>query len=319
MFNEGPMPEDEVRNVVRQVAGALAHCHARDLVHRDIKPDNIFRTGSGQVKIGDFGLGEWATRRMRLGDAWGSGIFAAPQMHRGKEYGQKCDVWSLGVTAWKLLSGPGDIWPFSRREVSPGDKDTWPYSAKINEVEGEVSDEFSSLIWAMLSQAEDSRPTAKEVEAKLMVRRLPILVWRDPSVRNCENDGWVMTTQADFADDLTLIACESDEDALCVIAQARRANGSCKKVWVMTNRGDPPPPKVAGQPRVLGRETAPAFINACRRAGVTNEIRVFCKAVTGWKPMEGVVVDVSPEAPLGFVKEILETHRERAKAKASKT
>ncbi|MFQ5927801.1 MAG: serine/threonine-protein kinase, partial [Terriglobia bacterium] len=103
--------------ITRQVADALASAHALDIVHRDIKPDNIMLTrdlqGREQAKVMDFGIaavkeslpGATITRR---GVLVGTGQYASPEQWRGvrgRDLDGRSDIYSLGVTLYELLAG----------------------------------------------------------------------------------------------------------------------------------------------------------------------------------------------------------------------
>ncbi|MCL4729732.1 MAG: serine/threonine protein kinase, partial [Planctomycetes bacterium] len=93
---------------VAQVADGLAHAHAEGIVHRDIKPHNIFAARDGRVKLGDFGLAravEQTTELTMPGAAIGTAYYMSPEQAQGKEIDQRSDIYSLGVTAWHLLTG----------------------------------------------------------------------------------------------------------------------------------------------------------------------------------------------------------------------
>jgi serine/threonine-protein kinase len=98
--------------LVVQVARAVAHAHARLVVHRDLKPGNILVTPDGQVRLLDFGIaglmedeGSVASDATRqLGPAL-SPDYASPEQIRGERVGAQSDVYSLAVVAYELLSG----------------------------------------------------------------------------------------------------------------------------------------------------------------------------------------------------------------------
>jgi len=93
---------------IAQVADGLANAHAEGIVHRDIKPHNIFASKDGRVKLGDFGLAravEQTTELTMPGAAIGTAYYMSPEQAQGKEIDQRSDIYSLGVTAWHLLTG----------------------------------------------------------------------------------------------------------------------------------------------------------------------------------------------------------------------
>jgi serine/threonine protein kinase len=107
---KGPLPSATVRSIARQVAGGLAHAHARGMVHRDIKPPNLVLAG-GKVKILDFGLARPdpdgdAERPTREGQALGTLLYAAPEQRQSaKHVDARCDQYGLGATIVFLLTG----------------------------------------------------------------------------------------------------------------------------------------------------------------------------------------------------------------------
>lgn len=101
--------EDDAARVLRALLSAVAYLHARDIVHRDIKPENVlFADDDGvgrEVKLVDFGLAvRHPPGRRPLGALVGTAYYVAPEVLAG-EYGRACDLWSVGVVAYTLLSG----------------------------------------------------------------------------------------------------------------------------------------------------------------------------------------------------------------------
>ncbi|MBP9891331.1 MAG: serine/threonine protein kinase [Planctomycetes bacterium] len=97
-----------VLQALAQVADGLAAAHEQGIIHRDIKPHNIFVSKQGRVKLGDFGLAratEQTTELTMPGSAMGTAHYMSPEQAQGHELGTKSDVYSLGITAYHLLSG----------------------------------------------------------------------------------------------------------------------------------------------------------------------------------------------------------------------
>jgi len=108
----GPLAASEVATIVAQCAKALTRAHERGLVHRDIKPDNIFLTdaGDGEVfaKVLDFGIAKSSAPSMiatNTGALLGSPYYMSPEQVLGsKAVDARSDIWALGVTAFEALT-----------------------------------------------------------------------------------------------------------------------------------------------------------------------------------------------------------------------
>jgi serine/threonine-protein kinase len=103
-------PVDEVRRVMCEVADALAYAHARGVVHRDIKPDNILLDrDSGRAMVTDFGIARAAEAGSRLtvtGIAVGTPAYMSPEQALGEhEIDGRSDIYSLGVVGYQMLAG----------------------------------------------------------------------------------------------------------------------------------------------------------------------------------------------------------------------
>lgn len=103
----GPVPPAEAMRIVQEVAWALAHAHARGVVHRDIKPDNILIDHeSGRVLVTDFGIAHAMARAGEPGEApAGTPHYLSPEVARGEPWDGRADLYALGVTAWFAMTG----------------------------------------------------------------------------------------------------------------------------------------------------------------------------------------------------------------------
>jgi serine/threonine-protein kinase len=107
----GRLPEKEVLWIADQLLDILVAAHAKGIVHRDIKPDNLFLTCSGSLKVLDFGIArlrEMSTiSSATRGGAMGTPAFMAPEQARGlwDEVDGQSDLFSVGATMFTLLSG----------------------------------------------------------------------------------------------------------------------------------------------------------------------------------------------------------------------
>lgn len=104
--------EHEALAIFSPLMDAIAHCHGRGVVHRDVKPENVLFDSNGQLRLADFGSAGDGTGKMK--DLVGTPHYVAPEMLAGREYGEKVDVWSAGVILYVLLAG---VFPFDGENV----------------------------------------------------------------------------------------------------------------------------------------------------------------------------------------------------------
>ncbi len=104
---EAPLPPEDAVPIALQVADALEYAHSRGIVHRDIKPDNIYVLPDGRVKLMDFGVAHILTEGAltQTGTVVGSPAYMSPEQISGLPLSGSSDVFSLGVTLTEMLTG----------------------------------------------------------------------------------------------------------------------------------------------------------------------------------------------------------------------
>jgi serine/threonine protein kinase len=104
-----PLPFDEVERVMRSIGSALLCAHRRGIVHRDVKPENIFIDDrTGRALLADFGIartGEADCGLTLQGVALGTPAYMAPEQIDGGEVDGRADIYSLALVAWEMLTG----------------------------------------------------------------------------------------------------------------------------------------------------------------------------------------------------------------------
>jgi tetratricopeptide (TPR) repeat protein len=111
----GPLAVGEAVRVARAAAAGLGAAHAHGLVHRDVKPGNLFLCGDGNVKVLDFGIAlevdAEATRLTQTGALMGTPSYMAPEQATGEgRIDERTDVWGLGAVMHRALSGQRPFW-----------------------------------------------------------------------------------------------------------------------------------------------------------------------------------------------------------------
>ncbi|KAI0703400.1 hypothetical protein BC835DRAFT_1262895 [Cytidiella melzeri] len=106
IISHGRLRERVARKFARQIGSALDYCHKNNVVHRDLKIENILISQTGNIKIIDFGLSNLYDPMVHLSTFCGSLYFAAPELLNAKVYtGPEVDVWSFGVVLYVLVCG----------------------------------------------------------------------------------------------------------------------------------------------------------------------------------------------------------------------
>jgi serine/threonine-protein kinase len=104
----GALPVEEAVSILWQATSALQKAASIGLVHRDIKPDNLLLTPDGEVKVADFGLARARGKNQNLtavGVALGTPLYMSPEQVQGLTVDSRSDLYSLGATAYHMLSG----------------------------------------------------------------------------------------------------------------------------------------------------------------------------------------------------------------------
>jgi len=101
----GHLLEYEARVIMRQLSEALQFAHSKNILHRDVKLDNILLDESQCVKLADWGLSCECLPGTRLTEFVGSLHYSAPEVLRGQPYGIEIDSWGAGVVLYALVTG----------------------------------------------------------------------------------------------------------------------------------------------------------------------------------------------------------------------
>lgn len=166
IISRGKFTEHDAWKCIDDILDAVAYLHRKNIVHRDLKPENLLYTTPAEnsdLVLADFGIAKSLTSAQELlTKSAGSFGYAAPEVLRGAGHGMPCDIWSLGVICYTVLSGyspfRSESIPDFLQEVSPGyqvvfHKKYWK----------DVSDGAKQFIARMLQIDPAERPTAEEL------------------------------------------------------------------------------------------------------------------------------------------------------------
>lgn len=107
IIEHSPVEPARAVQIMRQLTSALEHAHQNQIVHRDIKPQNILMDKEGNVKISDFGIAMAlsATSYTQTNSVLGTVHYLSPEQARGGTANKKSDIYSLGIVMYELLTG----------------------------------------------------------------------------------------------------------------------------------------------------------------------------------------------------------------------
>ncbi|MEW6355649.1 MAG: protein kinase [Planctomycetota bacterium] len=153
----GPVPLDEAIRIIRDIARALGAAHAKGIIHRDIKPDNIMTDREGTVKVMDFGLARSEAASAITGDGQviGTPLYMSPEQCDGMPADARSDIYSLGATLYKMLTGKPPFTGETPLAVMRQHADTPPPSVKRDLPH--LPDAVCALIQKMLAKDPNDR------------------------------------------------------------------------------------------------------------------------------------------------------------------
>jgi serine/threonine protein kinase len=178
--NFGPQPAERVVHFLRHAAASLAEAHATGLVHRDVKPANLFASVMGLeldfLKVLDFGL----VRRIAIdpnltaeNGVWGTPAYIAPESAAFGRYDARSDIYSLGAVAYWLLTGKTVFEAPSGNAMIAAQIRDIPVPPSLR-TELAIPPELEAVIMACLAKDPDQRPQdAEQLSRMLAAVKLP--------------------------------------------------------------------------------------------------------------------------------------------------
>lgn len=166
---EGPLPVDECRKILADVASALAAAHRQGIVHREVSPDNVlWEEATGRALLADFGIaailasGEKAPERLtRTGEVVGDPRYLSPEYLEDGEVTDRSDVYGLALLGYEILSGEGPYRGTSNVEMIRAHVEGEPRS--LRELRPDADADVADLLRRCLAREPNRRPSAERV------------------------------------------------------------------------------------------------------------------------------------------------------------
>lgn len=154
-------PEKIIINWLVQICSALKYIHSKHIIHRDIKPQNIFLSKKGEIKLGDFGVSKTLNNTLEKAKTFvGTAYYLPPEIIDDKKYSYEADIWSLGVSFYQLMTFKmpfdGETVPAIIKKIALGSG-----YKKISKKY--YSEELINLVYKMMSFKPKARPTADDI------------------------------------------------------------------------------------------------------------------------------------------------------------
>lgn len=175
----GALTVDRAESIMRDIAAALAAAHGVGIAHRDVKPENVFLDDTGAALLADFGIARSMTGETQQltmsGVAIGTPTYMAPEQIDGATLDGRGDIYSLGLTAWEMLTGHRPWDGEALYAVLYHQKHT--QVADVRELRADVPDHLASAIAGAIEKDRAARwQTADDLLAALD-GRVPLREW----------------------------------------------------------------------------------------------------------------------------------------------
>ncbi|HKD99391.1 MAG TPA: FHA domain-containing serine/threonine-protein kinase, partial [Planctomycetota bacterium] len=155
---EGKLPLPEALAIARDAAAALEFAESRKLVHRDVKPDNLMLTAGGTAKLADLGLASHAETEAKTAERLGTPHFVAPEQARGGPVDHRADLYALGATLFRLVTGRTPFQASTVAGILEAKRTTDPPA--LRSIDPSVPEAIDALVASLMKRDPAERPAS---------------------------------------------------------------------------------------------------------------------------------------------------------------
>ena len=179
-FGEKYFSEEKILQYFYQICRGLQYIHSKNIIHRDIKSQNIFLMKNGKIKIGDFGIAKALTNsKNNASTVIGTPYYFSPEIINGELYNYKTDIWSLGVVLYEMCCLK---LPFESNNIAQ--LSIKIMKGKYDPIPNKYSRNMANLIKDMLNLDQKLRPSITEVMQSPLIKNYSINKYSNKSYKN---------------------------------------------------------------------------------------------------------------------------------------
>ena len=179
-FGDKYFSEEKILQYFYQICRGLQYIHSKNIIHRDIKSQNIFLMKNGKLKIGDFGIAKTLTNtKNNATTIIGTPYYFSPEIINGEPYNYKTDIWSLGVVLYEMCCLK---LPFESNNIAQ--LSIKIMKGKYDPIPNRYSKNLANLIKNMLNIDQKLRPDITEVIQSPLVKNYYINKYSNKSYKN---------------------------------------------------------------------------------------------------------------------------------------
>lgn len=197
LLKRGKLPYTKVLYIAIQIASALEAAHSKELIHKDIKPENILITKEGKVKITDFGIASLIARKKEF-RASGTLGYMSPEQITGRYIDETTDIFAVGVVMYELLTGKNPFYADTLKESALKTLNFDPEPPHL--IDTTIPEGLSKIVMKCLSKDPDFRfQSATALKQSLLEFQKELIKVEEEQKNKAEEKVFIeKTKKADF-------------------------------------------------------------------------------------------------------------------------